>query len=220
MPEQEKNYYVYRHVFPNGKVYIGITNDPHKRWNNGIGYKGQGKVFSAIVKYGWDNIEHQIIASGLSVDEASAMEKELICEYGCHAREKTYNIDFAGWTVSENKVGEKKVSADAPVWEMPWLVAVEDQRFTRQFDDEWIDCHTDDGMYTNVIYAPDYVALYTTTGGNIESFRVIEQKFQLSFGRRFNTKTTVAEVIDYLSSATPKERYVDPFTSPWLPKIS
>lgn len=220
MPKQEKNYYVYRHVFPDGKVYIGITNDPHRRWNNGIGYQRQGKVFSAIVKYGWDNIEHRIVASGLSLEEASAMEKKLICEYGCHAKEKTYNIEFVGWGANKNEVGEKKVNVDVPVLEMPWLVAVENQRFMRQFDDDWVGNHTDDGMYTNVIYAPDYVALYTTTGGNFESFRVIEQRFELPFGSLFNSNTTVAEVIKYLYGATPKERYVDPFTVAWLPYMS
>ena len=33
----ENNYYVYKHTFPNNKVYIGITQqEPQKRWKNGL----------------------------------------------------------------------------------------------------------------------------------------------------------------------------------------
>lgn len=36
------NYTVYKHTFPNGKIYIGITKQaPSKRWRNGTGYSGQ-----------------------------------------------------------------------------------------------------------------------------------------------------------------------------------
>lgn len=47
-----ENYKVYMHRFPNGKVYIGITNQPIKnRWRNGEGYKNQ-IVYSAIQNMG------------------------------------------------------------------------------------------------------------------------------------------------------------------------
>ena len=33
-------YYVYKHTFPNNKVYIGITKQkPIRRWKNGTNYK-------------------------------------------------------------------------------------------------------------------------------------------------------------------------------------
>lgn len=61
----------------NGKCYVGITSKqpPQKRWGlNGIGYKGQ-YFYNAINKYGWDNFEHHILFSNLTVDEASQKEK-------------------------------------------------------------------------------------------------------------------------------------------------
>ena len=63
----EKGYCVYEHVFPNGKRYIGITSakPPEKRWNRGNGSKAQTKIRKAIEKYGWDNIEHNVIVEGL-----------------------------------------------------------------------------------------------------------------------------------------------------------
>lgn len=34
-----RNWIVYKHTSPSGKVYIGITNQPaNKRWKNGMGY--------------------------------------------------------------------------------------------------------------------------------------------------------------------------------------
>lgn len=45
-------YFVYKHTFPNGKIYIGITDQkPERRWRNGIGYRRQPYVYNAIKKY-------------------------------------------------------------------------------------------------------------------------------------------------------------------------
>lgn len=70
---------VYYHLFPNGKYYIGITSeeDINRRFENGYGYYGQ-PVFNAIQKYGWDNIEHGLIATNLTKEEALNFESLLI----------------------------------------------------------------------------------------------------------------------------------------------
>ena len=65
------NYSVYIHLFPNNKVYIGITKQkPEHRWNNGKGYKNNDYLANAILKYGWNNIEHKILYSNLTKEEA------------------------------------------------------------------------------------------------------------------------------------------------------
>lgn len=74
-------YCVYLHTFPNGMKYVGITefgNCPNQRWSNGFGYMYHKEMFSAIVKYGWDNIKHEVLHSNLSRDEALRIESELI----------------------------------------------------------------------------------------------------------------------------------------------
>ena len=46
---------VYKHEFPNGKVYIGVTNDDNdgnKRWLNGNGYSDNTMMNNAI-KVNW-----------------------------------------------------------------------------------------------------------------------------------------------------------------------
>lgn len=85
-------YYVYMHIAPNNKKYIGITKqNPKSRWKNGYGYASSPHFYNAILKYGWDNIEHIILASNLSLENASEMEKELIAKYNLTNRENGYN---------------------------------------------------------------------------------------------------------------------------------
>lgn len=92
-------YTVYMHICPNGKKYIGITGQkPEKRWQNGKGYAyGSNDYFyNAIKKYGWENIEHKILHSGLTKDEAEQLEIELIAKYKTTSRKFGYNIDNGG----------------------------------------------------------------------------------------------------------------------------
>lgn len=90
------NYTVYMHRFPNGKVYIGITNQPIKnRWRNGEGYKNQ-IVYSAIQKYGWDNILHEVLFDGLTKEQAENEEMRLIALYKANKNGYGYNIANGG----------------------------------------------------------------------------------------------------------------------------
>lgn len=90
------NYSVYKHTSPSGKVYIGISRDPKRRWNKGRGYIGNIYFFRCINKYGWDNIEHEILFSNLSLDDAKKKEVELIAQYKSNNREFGYNISGGG----------------------------------------------------------------------------------------------------------------------------
>lgn len=92
------------HVFPNNKVYIGITSQdpPEKRWLNGFGYKDQIRVWRAIQKYGWNNIQHIIVARQLNICSATNMEKELIELYNATDVKCGYNVSVGGWAMSED----------------------------------------------------------------------------------------------------------------------
>ena len=64
------NYLVYKHTTPDGKVYIGMTGRaPEKRWLNGGGYY-KSDFAEAIHFFGWENVKHEILASGLTREEA------------------------------------------------------------------------------------------------------------------------------------------------------
>lgn len=96
------NYKVYEHLFPNGKRYIGITRKSTKeRWEkNGNGYKTQ-TVFKAIKKYGWDNIQHNIVYDNLLYEDACKKEKELIAKYKTIDKNYGYNNTTGGDTGRE-----------------------------------------------------------------------------------------------------------------------
>ena len=79
----DKPYVVYCHLFPNGKRYIGITKvKPYtRRWRNGSSYKKQPKMYNAIKKYEWCNVEHLILFEKLDKTDAESKEIELIKKY-------------------------------------------------------------------------------------------------------------------------------------------
>ena len=113
------SYCVYRHVAPNGKMYVGITRqEPKSRWANGMGYCKQPLFFNAINKYGWDNFKHEILLSELDVDNASLAEQLFIAYWKTNSREYGYNcrdggIEYSGHSketkqkMSEAQCGEK-----------------------------------------------------------------------------------------------------------------
>lgn len=104
-----KDYKVYIHKCPNNKVYVGITcKKPEHRWGNGKGYKSNDHFYKAIQKYGWDNIEHKILYTGLSKEEAEQKEIELIAEYDSTNRENGYNNEKGGHYAGKMSLRSKK----------------------------------------------------------------------------------------------------------------
>lgn len=85
-------YKVYVHTFPNGKKYVGITKQQvERRWRDGKAYKENKRMWNAIKKYGWQNIKHEVIADGLSADEAASIEIQLISDLSLLDISKGYN---------------------------------------------------------------------------------------------------------------------------------
>lgn len=105
------NYKVYKHTAPNGKVYIGITKlDVNRRWQNGENYKTSKHFYNAVKKYGWENIKHEILYSGLSRIDAENKEIELIKEYDSTNPKKGYNIEPGGNTPEMSEETRAKIS--------------------------------------------------------------------------------------------------------------
>ena len=96
---------VYEHIFPNGKKYIGITStNPEKRWRGGEGYKTQGKIWNAIKKYGWEKVRHNIIADGLTEQQAICIEQYLIAELD--TINNGYNTAIGGNNINTSYLNE------------------------------------------------------------------------------------------------------------------
>lgn len=110
----EKKWNLYIHIIPkelsgydHDKYYVGVTNDIKRRWqSNGSGYR-QLMFFSAINKYGWDNIVHIVLFDNLYEKLCYQLEKELINMLHSQDRERGYNVSEGG--VGGNKTGTKKI---------------------------------------------------------------------------------------------------------------
>lgn len=105
------NYCVYKHTTPSGKIYIGITSmNPLKRWKNGKGYELCTAFNRAIQKYGWNNIEHEILLSDLDKETACSEEQRLIKLYDSTNPEHGYNLTSGGEHYEPNKEWRERLS--------------------------------------------------------------------------------------------------------------
>lgn len=103
-------YKVYLHVFPNGKKYAGITRQRvERRWRKGEGYKQNLHMWNAIKKYGWENIEHIILADGLTAEEAAEMEIRIIAEFDLTNEGKGYNYAYGGTHPNHTEETKRKI---------------------------------------------------------------------------------------------------------------
>lgn len=86
-------YTVYMHTCPNGKRYIGLTSKENlqDRFHSGHGYKNNTDFNNAIIEFGWRNISHEVLASGLTSDEAEKIERDMIAFYKSNDPEYGYN---------------------------------------------------------------------------------------------------------------------------------
>ena len=103
---KNKSYKIYKHTFPNKKVYIGFTSlAVEQRWQKGQNYKNQPLIWHAIKKYGWENILHEIIFETSDKTLAENKEKEYISLYNSTNPKFGYNIDKGG--LHSDKMSQK-----------------------------------------------------------------------------------------------------------------
>lgn len=76
----EKTYVVYCHTTPDGMQYIGTTCNVKNRWIPALYKKNDTPFKDAIERFGWENITHEVIASGLTREAALKLEDSLIKE--------------------------------------------------------------------------------------------------------------------------------------------
>lgn len=91
------SYWVYIHTCPNGKRYVGITTypKPEYRWQKGKGYQTNKHFYSAIKKYGWSSITHEVFEVE-SEEEMYRKEVELISFYHSNDPRYGYNNSSGG----------------------------------------------------------------------------------------------------------------------------
>lgn len=106
---EEKNYWVYTHTTPDGFVYVGYSSydTTAQRWIQSH-YKQNSTFGKEIRLWGWNNIEHNVIATNLSRESAIELEGELIdfCKVnGVSINEKRSGgvCDNYKWYYEQNK---------------------------------------------------------------------------------------------------------------------
>lgn len=86
-----KPYKVYRHTFPNGKIYIGITLQTLEE-RKSSGYYHNANMQNAIREFGWQNIKSEILFEGLTKKQALKQEARLIRQHKSNNSQSGYNI--------------------------------------------------------------------------------------------------------------------------------
>lgn len=119
--DKEKEYCVYKHTAPNGKVYIGQTcQKPENRWKNGKGYSNNKYFSRAIRKYSWDNFKHEILFENLTKEEADALEIELIKKYNSTNKDFGFNMENGGYGKGKHSIETLKKMSEGrkgiPAW--------------------------------------------------------------------------------------------------------
>ena len=126
-----KKYYLYKHTFPNGKVYIGITcQKPERRWRFGKGYLIKNKITgeynqpaiaNAIIKYGWENIQRDILLETNDKNQIQVEERKYIVEiYHSNDPEFGYNITNGGNYCGLFSKETRKIMSDRKKGKIPW----------------------------------------------------------------------------------------------------
>ena len=105
------NYTIYIHRNKiNNKLYIGQTcQTPEKRWDNGRGYKTSERFYNAIQKYGWNNFEHIILYTNLSLEQANQIEQQLIKNLHTTDPQYGYNITKGGKNFHHSEETKRKI---------------------------------------------------------------------------------------------------------------
>lgn len=103
-------YTVYMHTCPDGKRYIGLTSKENlqDRFHSGHGYKNNTDFNNAIIEFGWRNISHEVLASGLTSDEAEKIERDMIAFYKSNDPEYGYNSYNGG--LKGTKAGKRTIA--------------------------------------------------------------------------------------------------------------
>lgn len=122
LSDRDVKFCVYKHTSPNNKVYIGITSKPVTiRWGvDGKEYKSNTYFWNAIQKYGWANFKHEILASNLSLQEASELETSLISKYNSMNPDFGYNHTTGGeWSHPSDEVKARLKDITTNHWRDP-----------------------------------------------------------------------------------------------------
>lgn len=110
LPHKHRPYYIYKILFPDGKIYIGQTKNPVKRKNRhkNANIKEDTSVYRAIREIGFDKCVFSIIHECATEKEANEMETFYIESNKSHREEFGYNDNMGkGFPFPKEKTKRK-----------------------------------------------------------------------------------------------------------------
>ena len=95
-----------------------MTKDIKHRWvKTGNGYKNNADFYEAIQTYGWDNIEHIVIADNLTKNDAETLEEQLINDNKTYDSNYGYNTRIGmKWNEEYKAMMSEIMSGDNNYW--------------------------------------------------------------------------------------------------------
>ena len=93
------NYKVYMYTNKvDQRRYVGVTRQSmEKRAHRGQSYRGSPYFYSAILKYGWELFQPEILADNLTKEQAAMQEREFITKFKTMHSEYGYNLHRGGF---------------------------------------------------------------------------------------------------------------------------
>lgn len=88
-------YRVYRYVFPDGMIYVGMTKNSIQTRRD-QGYQHNKRLQTAIRSVGWAGLTVEILADNLTREQAEEKEKYFISVFRSDNPENGYNVSSGG----------------------------------------------------------------------------------------------------------------------------
>ena len=120
---EDRKYWVYTHTTPDGMVYVGMSRVKYtsQRWNPRL-YKNIS-LEHYIKLWGWENIKHRVIKTGLTEKEARFLEEEM--RDFCKTNGVSINIRKSG---NQYDVGKKEYKRN---WQ------IENREYSTEWHRKW-----------------------------------------------------------------------------------
>lgn len=105
-----KSYKVYVLLSTDGRRYVGMTSLPLSVRCGRTTYKGCPEMEKAILELGWSAFRFEKVIGGLSRDEASKLEQNLIAKYDSTNPDSGFNVAYGGIRFKHNSASKQRIS--------------------------------------------------------------------------------------------------------------